>query len=164
MAITDADIAAFATEVLTQFKEAQRRDNATRNARDKLVAPGLADAVGALLYTAAHESAAEIARQAGPDTTLTERRTSYRYTSGIKGPTASLTLIVAGPAHLWIAQHEGGQLASVQGYPWGSVATKGKRFSTGTKIEPQAEGVLITGSKGMVQWVDQMRPAYRTSS
>lgn len=157
MAITDADITSFATEVSTGFTEAQQREARRRNARDRHVAPGIAAEVAPLLYTAAHEAASAIAQQAGSDTSLAERRTSYRYSSGIKGVTASLTLMVAAPTQLWIAEHNDGQLSSLQTYPYGAIETKGKRFTTGLKIEPKGTTVLITAPKATAAWIDEAR-------
>lgn len=157
MAITDADIASFATEVSSGFTEAQKRQARRRNARDRHVSPGLVAEVAPLLDTAAREAASAIARQAGPDATLSERRTSYRYSSGLKGVTASLTLMVVAPAKLWITEHRDGQLASVQGYQYGAVEAKGKRFTTGVTIEPKGATVLITAPKATAAWIDEVR-------
>jgi hypothetical protein len=158
MTITDADIASFATEVSTGFTKAQQSEARRRNARDRHVAPGLAAKVAPLLYTAAHEAASAIARQAGSDTTLAERRTSYRYSSGIKGVTVSLTLMVAAPTQLWIAEHNDGQLASLQGYSYEAVETKGKFFTTGLKIESKGTSVRITAPKATAAWINEVRP------
>lgn len=156
MAITDADIASFATEVSTGFEEAQKREARRSDSRNT---PGLAAKVAPLLQAAAREAASAIAQQAGPDATLAERRTSYRYSSGLKGVTASLTLIVAAPTQLWIAEHNDGRLVSVQGYPYGAVETKGKVFTNGLKIEPNGTGVLITAPKATASWINKVRAA-----
>lgn len=152
MTITDADIESFATEVSTGFTEAQRRDR-RRNGGS----PGLAAKVGPLLHTAAREAAAAIAQQAGPDVTLAERRTSYRYSSGVKGVTVSLSLLVAAPTLLWIAEHDAGELASLQGYPYAAIETKAKRFTTRVKIEPTGTTVLVTAPKATAAWIDEAR-------
>ena len=152
MAITQQQAEVVARSMVNAYERSQDRND---ELSDHRVSRGL--------WQAAMEAMHRVAQSASDDETLLDVQPSYSYKSAIS-VSVSVTLLVATDRRLWVARHEDGVAQEPMDVAYEAIRPVGKLISVSTKIEHRPEGVVITGSRSLAEWLQALQLQRPTST
>jgi hypothetical protein len=114
--------------------------------------PAIADTFGRAAFEAMYQLMGAVER----DEQMVDARWTWSYVVAFR-VTITLTLLVATNQRLWLVHHADGQ----PGQPW-SVAYEavhpiGKRLASSVRVQPGPQGVTITCSRKIAQWLQTLQ-------
>ena len=146
MPVDGAQIDAVARHVRHSYERRARRDHDWNNGM------ALADAVG----RAVGEALTDLARRMDRDETLIDLAHAERYTVGPRGVKVKLTMLLATNRRLWHLVHREGAVVAAVPIPMDRVTARKKRLALSIEVEQSGAGWMVTGSKAIVTWIDDI--------
>ena len=113
-------------------------------------------AVAEAVAQAIREALAALVQRIDRDEALVDLAHAERYTVGLRGVKVTLTLLVATNRRLWHVVHRDGAVVTLEPIPMDAVRAQRKGLIPSIGVERSAHDWMVTGTKSLVTWVDDM--------